>query len=261
MNVTLNLVLILKEGMGVRAIFIANLAASACVLLFLLPQFARFVRFRFDPGLWRSLLAFGLPFVPSGIAYALSERVSLFFLARLSEEQVVALYGTAIDAGAIASISAGDDISVYGQYIVSVFGDVLQAGDRDDARVADVQVRMAAVFPQPSGRRGCPSVVCTRLYAVHGRPPGFVVLAVSFFAYELVSIPLPGGRHLIPPAYWLGLQIVPMALVGYVFQGWYYNFSVGIYLEKRTKYFIHATLVGGSVSLILTALLVPKPWG
>jgi len=86
----------------------------------------------------------------------------------------------------------------------------------------------------------------------------FVFLAVSFFSYELVSIPLPGGHFLIPPAYWLGLHIVPVALLAYVFQGWYYNFSVGIYLNKQTKYLIHATLVGGAVSLVLTALLVPK---
>jgi len=63
---------------------------------------------------------------------------------------------------------------------------------------------------------------------------------------------------LINPRYWTGLFIVPVALLGYVFQGWYYVFSVGAYLRHRTALFIPATLAGAAVALLFNALLVPR---
>jgi O-antigen/teichoic acid export membrane protein len=258
-NVTLNLYLILGLGMGVRAIFVANLFASASVLLFLTPEFVRYLRPQFDSALWKSLLRFGLPFVPGGLAYALSERVSLFFLGRMTSDQVLGLYGDEIDADLISSatVAVGQAGSVYGQYIVSVFGTAY--------KLAILMMLVSQMFryawqPFFLNRANDPDAktLFARIFTLFTAGAGLVVLLVSFFSLELVSIPLPGGRHVIPEAYWLGLQIVPLALIGYVFQGWYYNFSVGIYLEKQTKYFIHATVVGSTVSVILTALLVPS---
>ncbi len=258
-NVTLNLYLILGLGMGVRAIFVANLAASASVLLFLTPEFVRYLRPRFDSALCKKMVKFGFPFVPGGLAYALSERVSLFFLGRMTADQVLALYGDRINADLISSVSSAADqaASVYGQYIVSVFGTAY--------KLAIFMMLVSQMFryawqPFFLNRADDPDAreLFARVFTLFTAGAGFVVLGVSFFAMELVSIPLPGGRHVIPEAYWLGLQIVPLALIGYVFQGWYYNFSVGIYLEKQTRYFIHATVVGGTVSVILTALLVPS---
>jgi O-antigen/teichoic acid export membrane protein len=85
-----------------------------------------------------------------------------------------------------------------------------------------------------------------------------VLLGVSFFLRELVAFPLPGGRTLIAEVYWPGLSIVPVAMLGYLFQGWYYHFSAGAYIKKQTRYFIHATLVGSVVALGLNTLLVPR---
>ncbi len=258
-NVTLNLYLILGQGMGLRAIFVANLAASASVLLFLTPEFIRYLRPRFDSALWKNLVRFGIPFVPGGLAYALSERVSLFFLGRMTTDQVLALYGDRIDADLISSATsaAGQATSVYGQYIVSVFGTAY--------KLAILMMLVSQMFKyawQPFflNRARDPDArdLFARIFTLFTAGAGVVVLSVSFFAMELVALPLPGGRHVIPEAYWLGLQIVPLALIGYVFQGWYYNFSVGIYLEKQTRYFVHATVAGGTVSVILTALLVPS---
>ncbi|MFC2085742.1 lipopolysaccharide biosynthesis protein [Bacteroidota bacterium] len=257
-NVSLNLYLILGLGMGVRAIFVANLVASASVLLVLTPEFVRYLRLRLNSNLWRSLVRFGLPFVPGGLAYALSERVSLFFLGRMTTDQVLALYGDQIDSNLISSASqaAGQAGSVYGQYIVSVFGTAY--------KLAIFMMLISQMFryawqPFFLNRANDPDAkdLFARVLTLFTAGAGFVVLCVSFFAFELVSLPLPGGRFLIPEAYWLGLQIVPLALLGYAFQGWYYNFSVGIYLEKQTKYFVHATVVGGTASVVLTALLVP----
>ena len=279
-NVVLNLYLILVAEMGVRAIFLANLIASGTVLVFLLPEFVRYLRPTFDGRLWKGLVRFGMPFVPGGLAYALSERVSLFFLGKLTREQVMGLYGDHIDGTALAERAAGaaaavrealvnlppDQLAqhitlaenqVYGQYAVSVFGTAY--------KLAIFMMLVSQMFryawqPFFLSRAEDPDAkpLFSRIFTLFTAVGMFVFLTVSFFSHELVSIPLPGGRHLIPPAYWLGLHVVPIALLAYVFQGWYYNFTVGIYLSKKTRYLIHTTLVGAAVSLFLTALLVPR---
>jgi O-antigen/teichoic acid export membrane protein len=257
-NVGLNLYLILGLGMGVRAIFWANLLASGAVLLYLSPEIARFMKVRLDRPLWKQMISFGLPFVPSGLAYALSERVSLFFLGRMTPGQVIRLYGDEIDEGMMSSASAagGQAEAALGQYVVSVYGTAY--------KLAIFMMLVSQMFryawqPFFLNRAGDPDAreLFARVFSLFTAVAGFVVLSVSFFSLELVSIPLAGGRHLIPEAYWIGLHIVPLALVAYVFQGWYYNFSAGIYLEKQTRYFVHATLAGGAVSVGLTSLLVP----
>ena len=85
-----------------------------------------------------------------------------------------------------------------------------------------------------------------------------VFLAVSFFADNLVALPLPGGRNLIDPSYWIGLTIVPIALVGFIFQGWYYAFSAGAYIKKKTGYFVLCTLAGSVVALLANWIFVPQ---
>ena len=256
-NVGLNLYLILGVGMGVRAIFIANLAASAAVLLYLTPEYLRFLRPALDSKLWKNLVRFGLPFVPGGLAYALSERVSLFFLGKMTEAQVIGLYGDRIDLGMMSAAAVGETAaSPYGQYVVSVFGTAY--------KLAIFMMLVSQMFryawqPFFLNRAADPDArdLFSRVFTLFTAGAGLVVLAVSFFALEIVSIPLPGGRHIIPEAYWMGLQIVPLALIGYVFQGWYYNFSAGVYIEEKTHYFIHATVIGGLISVVVTALLVP----
>lgn len=279
-NVALNLYLILVAHLGVRAIFIANLAASGSVLLFLVPEFVKYLRFSFDTDLWKSLVQFGMPFVPGGLAYALSERVSLFFLGKMTKAQVLGLYGGSLDTASLAKQAQGaadavraslgnlppDQLvhqlalaenQVYGQYVVSVFGTAY--------KLAIFMMLISQMFryawqPFFLNRAEDPDAkdLFSRIFTLFTAVGLFVFLAISFFSSELVAIPLPGGRYLIPQAYWLGLGIVPIALLAYVFQGWYYNFSVGIYLHKKTRYLIHSTVAGGVVSLILTAVLVPR---
>jgi O-antigen/teichoic acid export membrane protein len=97
-----------------------------------------------------------------------------------------------------------------------------------------------------------------RIFTLFTAAALFIVLAVSFFAQEIVAIPLPGRGTLIPTAYWMGLVVVPIALVGYVFQGWYFNFAAGVYIERQTKYLVHCALSGSAVSLLINYLLVPR---
>ena len=84
-----------------------------------------------------------------------------------------------------------------------------------------------------------------------------IFLAVSFFIEEIVKIPLPGRGYLIGKAYWGGLNIVPIILLSYLFNGLYLNFIVGVYIEKKTKYLPYITGIGAISNIVANLVLIP----
>ncbi len=256
-NVGLNLGLILGMDMGIEAIFIANIAASSISLLLLLPTIFSRYRLQFDRQLLREFLRFGLPFVPGGLGYALSGWVNIFFLEHLPPEKILELYGHHPAIQRLAESGAAEDPSLYVNFIVGAYGGIIKL-----AVLLALVVQMFRYAWQPFFLQHSKDADARELYArVFTILTGgllFVFLLVSFLADNLVAIPLPGDRHLIAPAYWIGLSVIPIALIGYVFQGWYYAFSAGVYIEKKTKYFVVCTLAGSAVALSANIFFVPR---
>ncbi len=281
-NIGLNLWLILGRGMGIEAIFIANLCASGITLFLLGPEVARLLRPAFDGALWREVLRFGLPFLPSGLAYVLAERSSIVFLGKLGKEEVLALYGDKLDVAMLADKAAAtaaavqarfegvlDPVTlaermteavdlVYGQEVMGVFNGIYKLSIAMMLISQMFRYAWQPFFLQHAGDLDARQLF-SRVFTLFTAAAFTVFLAVSFFAQEIVALPIPFvDRTLIPSNYWMGLHIVPIALLAYVFQGWYYNFSAGIYIEKKTRYLVHCTVIAGTISVILNLLLVPR---
>lgn len=255
-NVGLNIWLISGLGMGVEAILIANAAASAVTLLLLLPFMAVRMAPAIDPGLWKGMLAFGLPFVPGGLGYALTERINIFFLERMPADRVLALYESMRTNTDLAERAAENGPGVYTDFIVGAYGGIIKLAVLMALFVQMFRYAWQPFFLQRQHDDDAPELF-GRVFLILTAVLAGVFLAVSFLANDLVAVPLPGGRHLIAPAYWMGLTIIPVALLGYFFQGWYYHFSSGAYIRDKTRYFLHATLAGSAVALLVNALFVP----
>ncbi|MDX1740857.1 MAG: polysaccharide biosynthesis C-terminal domain-containing protein, partial [Rhodothermales bacterium] len=271
-NVGLNIILIVGMGWGIEAIFVANLAASGLSLLLLSPLYARLLRPQLHVGLWKKMLAFGLPFLPGGLGYALTDRVNLFFLGRMSRDDVLRLYGDDIDTVQLAErasqaaeqlVNGGREVTsqvadaVYGQYVAGAFGTIWKLGIFMMLLVQMFRFAWQPFFLQHAEDEDARALFA-RVFTLFTVTALFVLLAISFLAQELVAIPLPGGRTLIERSYWLGIGLVPIALLAYFFQGWYYNFSAGAYIQNKTRYFVHSTLAGGVVAIALNAAFVPS---
>lgn len=252
-NVALNVYLIAFRGMGIEAVFVANVVSSAVALGLLLPMLLSGLRLQLDAGLWRSLLRFGLPFVPAGLGYAFADRVSIFFLNVMGPDRVLTLYGDDIDPNMLATLTNSAD---YGEYMAGVFNGIVKL-----AVIMALVVQMFRYAWQPfflqHARDHDARPLFARVFTLFVAGSLFVVLAVSFFARELVAIPLPGGRTLVESRYWLGLFVVPTMLLGYLFQGMYYNFAAGAYIERRTGYFVYCAVAAAVVAISINALFVP----
>ena len=64
-------------------------------------------------------------------------------------------------------------------------------------------------------------------------------------------------RYIVSSAYWEGLQIVPVVLWTYVFQGVYFNLSFWYKLTDETKWGAYFSLIGLAITLVLQVVGVP----
>jgi O-antigen/teichoic acid export membrane protein len=239
-NLGLNVLLILVLTWGIEAIFVANLAASllSLVLVFIVTR-------RLWMGAWSAksvgmLFLFAWPFIPSGLAHVVNETLDRFFLKSLNSQQIMSIYGS--------DWSADYLVGVYNAcYKLAVFMLLL--------------VQMYRMAWQPFFMRESEGEQATELFAkafnYFNIGAAAVFLFVALFLEWIVAIPIPFlGTTLIDQAYWSGLGIVPWLLMAYWFQGWYVNFSAGVFIREKTKHLAQITGIGAAVTIILNVLLI-----
>ncbi|MDA1028650.1 MAG: polysaccharide biosynthesis C-terminal domain-containing protein [Bacteroidetes bacterium] len=254
--VGLNLILIFGLNLGVEAILISNVVASGVTLIMLAPTtIARFSRL--DVGLWKKMILFGLPFIPGGIGYAVTERVNLFFLSEMDPQVVQKLYGMTAESHPRLFQQAADlGSQVFTEEIVGMYGGIIKLAVLMALFIQMFHYAWQPFFLQHQHDADAPSLF-GKVFSILTLVMLVAFLGISFFVEELVQLPLPGGRTLIQSSYWMGLIIIPIALTGYFFQGWYYHFSAGAYLRNKSKFFLYATASGSIVALVLNAWFVP----
>lgn len=225
-NVAANLILLLVFRTGIEGIFMSGLLASGVTFLMLLPMIAKRFTRDFSSDLWKSLFRFGLPYLPAGLAAMMIQVVDRPILRMLTDDATVGIY------------QASYRLGIFMMLIVSMFDYawrpffLTHASDEDAkplfARVTTYLVLMMA----------------------------FVFLALTFFLPDLVRIRVL-DRAIIHPAYWSGLGIVPIVMLGYLFLGIYNSLMPGIYIEKKTKYLPPITIAGAVVNVAANFALIP----
>jgi O-antigen/teichoic acid export membrane protein len=226
-TVALNILFVVKLGRGVEGIFVANLLASVITLVLVLPIFRQWLRFSFSTADLRELLKFGIPYVPSGMAVAVMEQVSRFFIARK------------LSVAATGIFSASYKLGIFMSLIVAAF-----------------RFAWHPFFLSSSKEPGAPRVFA-RVLTYFTVVTAFFLLAVSLLLPEIVSLHV-GRVGLIGREYLSGLPIVPVVLFSYVLYGWYANFIVGIYLKKKTVWLPFITGSGLLAAVAANLLLIPR---
>lgn len=226
-NVILNLVLLLVFRQGVMGVFYSGLAASAATFLMLLPTIRRYAGGGFNPGLWRALMKFALPYVPSGLAAMAVQVIDRPILRALTDDATVGIY------------QANYRLGIFMMLIVSMYDYAWRPFYFSTAKESNAREIFARVLT----------------YLVLFMTAIFLVL--TYFIGDLARLSIL-GRHVIGPGYWGGLNIVPIVLLGYLFLGVSTNLSAGIYIEKKTHYMPPITFLGAVVNVAANYLLIPS---
>lgn len=240
-NIGLNLYLILSLNYGIEAVFISNLIASGITTIVILLITFPMLKGKWNTEFLQKAISFGFPFIPAGLGYAINEGLDRFFLKGMSEPEILAIYGEGFTSEDLIGIySACYKLAVFMLLLVQMF-------------------RMAwqPFFMRQSEEEDAPSLFA-QTFTFFNVAAAVVFLMVSLFVEQIVAIKIPLlDAYLIGEDYWLGLSIVPFLLMAYWFQGWYVNFSAGIFIAEKTKRLAQITLTGAVVTIIVNLILIP----
>lgn len=228
-NVVSNIVLVGFMGMKLEGIFISGLLQSIAQLLMVTPFLRHMFPVVFNSDLRKVMLAFGLPTIGSGLSMMALQLVDRIVIERIAGFDGLGLYQANYRLGIVMVV------------FVSVF-----------------EYAWRPFFLQQAGRENARRLF-SRVFTYFNLVAGLLFLAVAFFIPNIAAFPLPftDGAHFIKETYWSGLTIVPIVLFAYLFNGWYTNFIVGVYVEKKTKSLLWITALGVGVEVLLCVVLIP----
>ncbi len=230
-TVVLNLVFVVGMGMRIEGALYAGLIGSAVTLVFFIPSLTGVFRSVLSDvsaslKLLREMLRFGIPTLPSSFSAIMVQVADRPILLMLTSSAMVGMYQTNFRL----AIPMMMFVQVF-EYAWKPF----YLGHRNDPEARQLFARVFTLF----------TIVC-----------GAVFLVTTLFMPYLVQMPFIGGRF-INPLYWSGLDIIPVVMFAYFFNGVFINLAAGFHIEKRTSFFPLATGVAAIVSVAATWFLVP----
>ncbi len=206
-------------------LLLANLAASGATFLLLFPEWKGF-RFRVDGTLWRTVLAYALPFVVIGLGGMVNETLDRILLQKLlpvsekAAKQVVGIY------------SANYKLAIFITLFIQAF-------------------RMAAepfFFRESAGANAPQTYARVMKWFV-------ITLCLAFLGTVLF---LDAWKYLVGPSFRGGLGVVPILLAANIALGIYYNLSVWYKITGKLRWGTGITLFGAALTLVLNAAFIPR---
>ena len=229
-NLTLNILLILHYKMGIEAIFISNVIASAFSLIALTPDLIKKLSFALHFETLKRMIKFGIPYLPASMAAIMVQMIDVPILRELTDDSTVGVY------------RANYKLGIFMLLFVSMFQYAWQPFFLNNAKEKNAK----EIF----------SKVLTLFVLI----ASLIWVTVSLFIDNLAAIEFFNGKSLIGKDYLGGIYIVPIILFAYIFHGMYVNFQAGIYIEEKTKYFPYVTGTGAIINVVSNFLLIPV-WG
>lgn len=216
-------------AIGIGYIFIANLIANGFYILFFLKTFIRWTP-TFDKEVMPSMFRYAYPIMLTGLAGMMNEFFSRISLERWLPEN---FYPGRSSEFAVGVFGACYKFSVLMNLTIQAFrmaGEPFFFSHASNKNSPQLFARINHYF----------IIVCC-----------FIMLSVAINTDILKFIFL--GRE----TYWEGLAVVPPLLLGYLFLGVYYNFTVWFKLTDKTFYGTIITAVGAILTILLNLLLIP----
>ena len=219
---------IYDPAVNVGYVFIANLAANSFFILFFLKELIRW-RPAFDKEMTPVMLRYSYPIMLTGVAGMFNEMFSRFTLDWWLPEN---FYANQTKKEALGVFGACYKFAVFMNLGIQAFRYAAEPfffSNASDKNSPQLFARINHYF----------IITCC-----------VVLLAIS--------INLDILRYFIGKEFWIGLPVVPVLLLAYLFLGVYYNFSVWFKLTDKTQYGTFITLGGAIITLVANYFLIPS---
>lgn len=224
--VALNIYFVVILRVGIKGVFYAQLIANIVGVAIFLPIIFKLTLFQWNSKLIKEMFKFGLPTIPATFSGIILQVVDRPILKYLTDAQNVGIY------------MVNYRLAIPMMLFVAMYDYAWRPFYLTHYESSDSKKLFARIFK----------------YFVYFS--GFVFLLNSFFIEYVIRLPFFGGRF-IEPTYWEGLDIIPIVMIGYVFNGFYINFTAGINIQKQTKYLPIAVGISAIANIALNFALIP----
>ncbi|GAB3687260.1 oligosaccharide flippase family protein [Spirosoma flavus] len=221
--------LIYSPEIGPGYIFLSNLIGNALYFVIIRKAFAGF-RFQLNRDQSRALLIYAFPIMLTNLASVVNLLTDRIFLRH------------ALPPGFYPGLSSETVLGIYGNcQKLSVF-----------MALAIQSFKFAAepFFFSQGEDKNAPSLLANVT-------KWFIIVCVLIWVGVSLNLDLLGTLFLRSKAYRLGLDVVPILLLGNLLLGVYYNISFWFKLKDKTQYGTFITVVGTGLTIALNVALIP----
>ncbi len=207
---------------GVGYVFIANLISTALQTLILIP-FVLADKYHFDFSLLKKILKYSLPLLVLGIAGIMNQTLDKILFPFL-----------------IPGEEGAADLGIYGA----------------TSKIALVMLMFTQafryayepfIFSQQKDKDSLTAYADAMKY--------FILFSFIIFLGMVLYIDI--FKYLIQKDYWVGLNVVPIILFSFIFQGIYFNLSLWYKLTDKTMYGAWFSMLGTVIIIVGNFVLVP----
>jgi O-antigen/teichoic acid export membrane protein len=228
-NVAFNFIFIVGLKWGIESVLLSNILASLFSLLVVLPVITKNIKPSFHKGLFKKLLKFGLPYLPAGLGSMIIQVIDRPIMEKLTDLSTLGIY------------QASYKLGIFMMLFVTMFQFAWQPFFLEESKGENAKQIFSKVLTY---------------FTLAG---SFILVLVSLFVSDLITIHI-FGRTIFAKAYLSGLYIVPVILLGYLFNGMYVVFNAGIFIKDKSIYVPVMTGIGAIVNVGVNFLLIPV-WG
>lgn len=211
------------ENYGVGYIFISNFISTLFVTLLLLPEIRKAKKP--DAALLKKILGYSLPLLLLGIAGIMNQTIDKILFPYLMPDRGVAeselgIYGACFKVAMVMMVFTQAFRYAYEPFVFA------------QSKGEDKKVQYALAM---------------KYYVIFAL---LIALGMSLYI-DLFAL-------LVSPAYRVGMTVVPLVLLTYLFQGIYFNLSIWYKLTDRTHWGAILSTIGLVITLVVNIALVPE---
>lgn len=204
----------------VEYIFIANLIASAIVLLLVFPYYFK-NKLQFDLKILKQLLHYGWPIMVAGLAFVINENLDKWLLPDYEGEYINGAY------------SACYKLAVFMTLFIQAFRMGAEPFFFNHSKEANAKETYATIL---------------KYFTIVG---ALGLLIVTAYIDWLRPIFIKKESYLI------ALDIVPIVLLANLCLGIYHNLSIWYKLTDKTRYGMYISIVGAIITIVFNVVYIP----
>lgn len=212
-----------RPDYGVGYVLVANVIQTVVVTLALIPEIRK-AKFSFDSVLLKRILGYSLPLMILGIAGIMNQTLDKIIFPYLMEDKELAISELGI-------YSACFKISMVMMMFTQAFRYAYEP----------------FIFAQHKNKNS---------YAAYADAMKYFVI-FSWIIFLGIVFYLDIIQYLVRSDYRVGLRIIPIVLLSYIFQGVFFNLSLWYKLTDKTHYGAWISIIGTIITLTINVIFVP----